>query len=111
MIYILHYLRDRKPWELWVYSLMGNAGFISSTVVLGCDRSGWNGSICFWTQRLFMVGLGLNMSQLSRKKYGGFMVICAGTASVLQSSPSRSSGGSYMNFNRARAVRNSTPKS
>ena len=36
IIEILHYLKDPKLWELWVYSLLwGNAGFISSTVSEG----------------------------------------------------------------------------
>ena len=32
MIEILHDLKDPKVWEVW-YIIMGNAGFISSTVV------------------------------------------------------------------------------
>ena len=32
MIQILHYLKDPKLWELWIFLIMGNAGFISSAV-------------------------------------------------------------------------------
>ena len=36
MIYILHYLEGPKLWELWyIFLLMGNAGFLSSTLLLG----------------------------------------------------------------------------
>ena len=38
MIELLHYLNDPRLWELW-YVIMGNAGFISSTVVGFGDMS------------------------------------------------------------------------
>ena len=35
MIYILHYLKDPKLSELLYFLILGNAGFVSSTVVWG----------------------------------------------------------------------------
>ena len=35
MIYILHYLQDPKLWKLYgTFLVLGNAGFISSTVII-----------------------------------------------------------------------------
>ena len=34
MIYILHYLKDPKLWELWYFLMMVNARCMSSTVLL-----------------------------------------------------------------------------
>ena len=45
MMQILQYLKDPKLWELWyIFLMMGNAGFISSTlesiILHGCECAG-----------------------------------------------------------------------
>ena len=40
MIYILHYVKDPEPWELWIALIVGNAGFISATVLVLSDGLG-----------------------------------------------------------------------
>ena len=44
MIYILHDLKDPKLWELWYTAIVGNTGFMSSTVV-SLDPLGFVGTI------------------------------------------------------------------